>query len=275
MLAQSYATLEHMTNSRVILGLGAGELVNTQPYGLRYEKTVSRLEEAVQVIKLLWGSRTDELINYNGKFFKLENAIFGLPPLQHRPQIWIGGNGERMCRIAADHADGWLPYYLTTEEYKEKLKIVRDECSRIGRDFEQIEKAIILRLIIDTNREECSRIMETPLVKALALDFPADLYRNLGYRHPLGEDFHSLTDYIPSKYTRDEITHAIEQIPSEVVKQSYVWGNIEDVVDKLDEYRKAGVQTVVLFNCTFLGDLTKLLSSYSCIDELVSNFKER
>jgi phthiodiolone/phenolphthiodiolone dimycocerosates ketoreductase len=275
MLAQSYATLEHITNGRVILGLGAGELENVQPYGLKYEKVVSRLEEALQVIRLLWNSRKDELINYDGKFFKLKDAVFGLPPLRRRPQIWIGGMGERMCRITANYADGWLPFNLTTEEYKEKLSIVGEECSRIGRDFGQIEKAIFLPVIIDTSREECSRIMEAPLVKAGALLAPASLYRNLGYKHPLGEDFYAVTDYIPAKYTKDEVARTMEKVPPEVVKQSFVWGNVEDVIDKLEEYVKAGVQTVVFWNFTVLGDITKVQSSYSCIDELVSHFKEK
>jgi phthiodiolone/phenolphthiodiolone dimycocerosates ketoreductase len=80
MLAQSYATLEHVTNSRVILGIGAGELENVKPYGLKYEKVASRLEEALQMIKLLWNAERDELINYDGKHFKLKDAVFELPP---------------------------------------------------------------------------------------------------------------------------------------------------------------------------------------------------
>jgi len=275
MLAQSYATLEHITNSRVILGIGAGELENVEPYGLKYEKVVSRLEEALQVIKLLWGFEGNELINYNGRFFKLRDAVFELPPLRSRPSIWIGGAGERMCRITARYSDGWLPSTVNVEEYKEKLNIIKDECGGIGRDFNEIEKGVYLHIIIDHSREECLRIMEAPLIKAGALLIPANIYEKLGYKHPLGENFYSLTDYIPAKYTREEVLKAIECVPMEVVQESFLWGNIEDVIDKLDKYRKAGVQTVVFWNFTFLGDVNKIGSSYECIDQLVSYFKEK
>jgi phthiodiolone/phenolphthiodiolone dimycocerosates ketoreductase len=274
MLAQSYATLEHLTNSRVVLGIGAGELENIQPYGLKYEKMVSRMEEALQVIKLLWGSNRDELINHDGKFFKLKNAVFDLPPLLSRPEIWIGGAGERMCKITARHADGWIPFTLDVDEYKDRLQIIKEECNRIGRDFNKIEKAIYLNLMIDESREECLRIMDTPLIKAGALLLPSTIYEKLGYKHPLGEDFYALTDYIPAKYTKEEALKAIESVPREVVKESLVWGSVEDVIDKLDKYRKAGAQTAVFWNLTFLGDPTKVKSSYSCIDQLVSHFKE-
>ena len=49
---------------------------------------------------------------------------------------------------------------------------------------------------------------------------------------------------------------------------------VDDVIEKLDKYRKAGVQTVVFWNFTFLGDVNKIGSSYECIDQLVNYFKE-
>ncbi|MEM2522823.1 MAG: LLM class flavin-dependent oxidoreductase [Candidatus Bathyarchaeia archaeon] len=275
MLAQSYATLEHITNSRVILGIGAGELENVEPYGLRYEKVVSRLEEALKVVKLLWEAKRDELINFDGEFFKLKGAVFELPPLKKRPPIWIGGSGERMCKITAKYADGWLPSGLTPQEYSQRLEVIKEECRKIGRKFEEIERAVYLNLIVDESREECLRLMkESPIIKAGALLAPASLYEKLGYQHPLGENFYPLTDYIPAKYSRKEIMKAVESIPLEVVQESFVWGNIEDVIDKLDKYRKQGVQTAVFWNFTFLGNASKVKSSYSCLDKIVSYFSE-
>jgi len=275
MLAQSYATLEHVSNSRVMLGIGAGELENVEPYGLKYKKVVSRFEEALQVIRLLWGSKRDELVNYDGKFFKLKDAVFELPPLRKRPPIWIGGAGERMCRITARYGDGWLPTIVDLEEYKGKLGIIKQECGRIDRDFDEIEKGIYLNLIIDKSREECLRIMEAPLIKAGALLTPASVYEKLGYEHPLGENFYAVTDYIPAKYAREEVMEAIKRVPLEVVQESFLWGSVEDVINKLDKYRKAGAQTAVFWNFTFFGDINKVKSSYECIDQLVNYFKEK
>lgn len=275
MLAQSYATLEHVTNSRVILGIGAGELENVEPYGLKYEKVVSRLEEALKVIKLLWGAKRDELNSFDGEFFKLKDAVFELPPLNKRPPIWIGGSGERMCRITAKYADGWLPSGLTPIEYGERLEVIKEECRKSGRNFEEIERGVYLNLVVDESREECLRLLrEAPLIKAGALLTPATVYEKLGYQHPLGKNFYPLKDYVPAKYKRDEAMKAIEKVSFEVVQESFIWGNVEDVIDKLDEYRKSGVQTAVFWNFTFLGDATKVKSSYSCLDQIVSYFGE-
>jgi phthiodiolone/phenolphthiodiolone dimycocerosates ketoreductase len=179
-----------------------------------------------------------------------------------------------MCKITARYADGWLPLAMNVEDYKKRLGIMKEECNKIGRKFDEIEKGLYLHLIIDKSREECLRIMEAPLIKAGALLAPANVYENLGYKHPLGENFHPLTDYIPAKHVKEEVTKAIENVPQKVVQESFLWGNVEDVIEKLDRYRKAGVQTVVFWNFTFLGDVTKIKSSYACIDQLVDYFRE-
>src|SRR5437660_3837764 len=54
-VARTFVTLSLATQGRAVLGLGAGERLNTEPYGLDYGKQVSRLEEALQLVRLLWG----------------------------------------------------------------------------------------------------------------------------------------------------------------------------------------------------------------------------
>ena len=54
MLAQTALTIDHLSRGRFILGLGSGETENTVPYGFDFANPVSRFEEAIKVIKLLW-----------------------------------------------------------------------------------------------------------------------------------------------------------------------------------------------------------------------------
>ncbi len=79
-LAQTFLTLDELSKGRTILGIGAGEKENTVPYGIRWENPVSRLEEAVIIIRKLW--QNDEQVNYNGKFWKLEHALLRLKPFK-------------------------------------------------------------------------------------------------------------------------------------------------------------------------------------------------
>src|SRR5437870_1734275 len=56
-LARAALTLQHVSKGRFILGIGAGERENTEPYGIPLGKAASRFEEALKVIRLLWGDR--------------------------------------------------------------------------------------------------------------------------------------------------------------------------------------------------------------------------
>src|SRR5208282_5621982 len=69
MLAQAALTVDHLSNGRFILGVGSGEAANGVPYGFDLSKPVSRFEEALKVIKLLWDSEGP--VDFEGQFYRL------------------------------------------------------------------------------------------------------------------------------------------------------------------------------------------------------------
>ncbi|MFB0562336.1 MAG: LLM class flavin-dependent oxidoreductase [Candidatus Lokiarchaeia archaeon] len=275
MLAQSFATLEHITNGRVVLGIGAGEKENCEPFGLPYTKIVSRLEEALQIIRLCWDSERDELLNFDGKFWTLREAVFELPPLKGRPPICIGGAGPRMAKLVGTYADGWMPFMIDYDNYKNRLQIIKEAAGRAGRDYDKIEKGLYTSLIIDKSHDECIRIMQAPLIKARALTTPSEIFEKYGYEHPLGKKFYGLTDFVPSRFSKKEALEAIEKVPLEVVQEAYMWGTPEEVIEKLNGYIKLGMEHWGVWNETYFGDATKVSSSYRCLGEVMKYFKEQ
>ena len=83
MLAQTALTLDHVAGGRAILGLGSGERMNITPYGMEWSRPYSRLAEAIDVMRLLWSS--DGPVDFDGRFFRLEDAVLGLEPLRGPP----------------------------------------------------------------------------------------------------------------------------------------------------------------------------------------------
>src|SRR5581483_2691332 len=107
--AQAAATLHLLTRGRAILGIGSGERVGNEPYGVDWSKPVARFEEAMATIRALWDSK-GELVNRDSPFFPLRNAIFDLPPYRGKwPEIWIGAHGPRMLRAVGRYGDGFFP----------------------------------------------------------------------------------------------------------------------------------------------------------------------
>src|SRR3954447_9730444 len=78
LIAQAMLTLSHMTKRPPILGIGAGERLNTEPYGLDFSHPVGRLEEALKIIRLCFSSL--EPIDFEGKYYRLDGAVMSLRP---------------------------------------------------------------------------------------------------------------------------------------------------------------------------------------------------
>ena len=121
MLAQTALTIDHLARGRFILGLGSGETENTVPYGFDFSKPVSRFEESLKVIKLLWES--DGPVDFEGQFYKLHHARMDTEPFEGRfPKIWMAASGPRMLDIAGRYADGWWPAgAYSPEEYAAEI----------------------------------------------------------------------------------------------------------------------------------------------------------
>jgi len=270
-MLQQAVTANHATEGRFILGIGAGEAENIVPYGFNFEKPVAKLEEALQLIRILLNSDFGEKINFEGKFFRLKDAVFDLKPVGEMP-IWIGAHGDKMLRLTAKYANGWLPTTLPPEIYAEKAQKLEKFAREEGRNPEEIKKAIFVSLVVDEDRKEVEKLLGTTILKIHALLLPSEYYEMLGYKHPFGR-FYGLLDYIPTKYSREDIIRAVNEIPDKVSKIAFLAGTKDEVVEELEKYEKIGVEHVVLWNLTYFGDVAKIKSSYALIDEIIKMFR--
>ena len=160
LLAKMVATLDVISNGRLEFGIGAGVQKNEhEAYGIPFPKPserIDRMKEAVEIIKKMW---TEENANYQGKYYTINNAMCQPKPLQTpHPPITIGGSGEKLTlKVAAQHADRYdWGYVPSLEQYKHKLKILKNHCNAVNRDFQEIGKSCWLggQIFIAQNREE-------------------------------------------------------------------------------------------------------------------------
>jgi len=145
-LANTLVTIDHLSGGRLEIGLGAGWHADEyRAYGIPFlpiGKRMDILEEGIQVVRKL---TTEERANFAGKYFTLENAACNPKPLQGRPRIWVGGNGEkRTLRIAARHADGWNTPYTSPDEFSRLSGVLDMWCDKEGRDPASIERNVNL-----------------------------------------------------------------------------------------------------------------------------------
>lgn len=248
-LARTFVTLSHATAGRAILGIGAGEKENTVPYGLDYTKQASRLEEALEILRLCWDG-AGKMISFEGKFWKLDRAVFDLPPFEGRaPRVWIGAHGPRMLDITGRYGDGWYPSYpMKPAEYGEKLGVIRKAAAEAGRDPEAIVAGYQIYVVVTEEHETAHHIMSSPLAKAMALVAPASQWESAGKKHPLGPGFEGLRDYVPEWMTEDELREATGQFDLSVLHDTVVHGTPDEVVGQLEPFIDEGLEHIVFGN---------------------------
>ena len=107
LLAKTVATLDRMSNGRVILGVGTGYLKPEYfAMGVDFEERNDLFDESIEVMRKTW---TGEAVTYTGRHFDARD-VRALPrPAQDTVPIWIGGNSKLTRRRVAEKAQGWMP----------------------------------------------------------------------------------------------------------------------------------------------------------------------
>ncbi|MHB8435234.1 MAG: LLM class flavin-dependent oxidoreductase, partial [Acidimicrobiales bacterium] len=141
-LAKMAATVDRISDGRVILGLGAGWQRNEHTaYGIdlpEIPELLGRLDEACQVVRTLLDN---EWSDFEGRWYQLVNAPCEPKPVQPHLPLLVGVAGEKIAmRIAARHADIWN-YWGTPESIAHKLTVLDRHCEEIGRDPLTIERS--------------------------------------------------------------------------------------------------------------------------------------
>jgi F420-dependent oxidoreductase-like protein len=137
-LAKEIVTVDHVSNGRAILGIGAGwNEREHRAYGIPFPSAgdrVEMLEESLQIMESLF---TQQRTTFHGQHYQLEDAPFAPKPVQAKLPVLIGGTRPRMLKVIARHADLW-DTSRDPKQLEEGLEQIRINCEEIGRDPQEI-----------------------------------------------------------------------------------------------------------------------------------------
>lgn len=147
-LAKETATLDLLSQGRLIFGVGAGWLESEMAdHGVVYRTRFQRLKEQIQAIKEIW--RTDES-EFHGKFVDFDKMrAFPKPFRRRQPPIIMGGEGDKAIECAAEVCDGWAPWTLEWPKAKEAIGKLREQAASKGRDPSSLEISLFENSIPD------------------------------------------------------------------------------------------------------------------------------
>jgi alkanesulfonate monooxygenase SsuD/methylene tetrahydromethanopterin reductase-like flavin-dependent oxidoreductase (luciferase family) len=161
-LAKSAVTLDHLSEGRFELGLGAGwHHRESDAFGLGMPSdSGARLDLLAEVVQAVQRLLAGERVTYRGRYLELSDALCSPRPVQDHLPVWVGGTGERRTlRIAARHADGWNATYVSSEEYARLNGVLDGWCETEGRDPSSIQRSVNLLLLVgpDDRRAKAAR----------------------------------------------------------------------------------------------------------------------
>ena len=181
-VAKQVATLDTISNGRVIFGVGVGGEfpLEFQLCGVPVEERGARLSEGIRVLRKLWSG---EAVAHDGRFYSFPEVAIQPPPAQPGgPPIWCGGRADAALRRAGRLADGWMSYVVDPERYRRSLETIAAAMADAGRTLDTFGTSHLLFVRLDKDRESALAFAAEFLSVRYAMDFSraAERYCALG-----------------------------------------------------------------------------------------------
>ncbi|MFN8108988.1 MAG: LLM class flavin-dependent oxidoreductase [Thermoleophilia bacterium] len=272
-LAQTALTLDHITRGRFVLGVGTGEALNLAPLDLRNDRPLARLDEALQVMRLLFS--TPDEVDFAGDHITLRGAAVGLRPYgEVPPPIWVAAHRPRGLRLVGRLADGWLPVATNVDRYREMWDVVRAAARAADRPEGAVTPGGYVRVALAEDDETARRIcVDSTLLRFITLTAPSESFTAQGAEHPLGAGVFGLTRFLPTGLGRAEALALADRVPGSVVLDTVVAGTPATVAAHLAAVAEAGARHLQVVNMTPLADPTRAAASEALLGEALTDLR--
>jgi F420-dependent oxidoreductase-like protein len=251
--AMTAITLDHLSNGRFILGLGAsGPQVVEGWYGQPYPKPLARTREYVEIIRKIVAR---EEVEFDGEHYQLPfkgGTGLGKPlksivrPLRNEIPIFLGAEGPKNVAMTAEIADGWLPIFFSPKMdgwYREALTegFARPTARHTPDDFEVV---CVVPTIIADDVEGCADFMRPMLalyiggMGARSMNFHFELFARMGYEAECNK--------IQELYLEGHKADAIAAVPTAMVEDVALIGPQAKILDELERWRSTVLTTMLV-----------------------------
>lgn len=182
------ATMDHITDGRLVLGIGAGWQANEHAqYGIELPppgELRRRLDESATVIRMLLSQQRSD---FDGRYYQLTNAICEPKPVQSHLPLMIGAKGDLMLRVVARHADVWNMWGLP-EPFAARSAELDRACEEVGRDPGGIERSTQALVFLTDDEAEGRRLVEMVAPRAAIAGPPERFAETVANWRDIGVD---------------------------------------------------------------------------------------
>jgi probable F420-dependent oxidoreductase len=246
-IAMAAASVDYFSNGRFILGVGSSHKVQVEPeHSLEFTRPVQRLRECVDIIRAILKNSD---VNYHGEIYDIDRFDLWFQPLRKEIPVYVAAVFPKMLEICGEIAEGAILTWCTLDHAAEAAEAVGLGARNAGRNPADVDVSSLLPCAVSDNREAARDLMRMPIA-SYAGRFPR--YRKL----MVDAGFPEEVEDVRAAWQAGRTQEALNLVPSGLIDQIGLVGTKEEVREKLDEYRKAGI-TLPIVSPRFMGDGAK------------------
>ena len=135
LLAKQLATLDRMSNGRLLpaFGLGVADPTEQQAFNVERKQRAKIFDEALTLMRKCW---LDEVVNFDGEHFQVNGLRVEPKPKQSPPEVWLGGIAPSELKRVARMSDGWLPSFVTPDDAAAGWQMITSHATELGRTID-------------------------------------------------------------------------------------------------------------------------------------------
>ncbi len=249
MTAMTAATLDQISNGRMILGIGSsGPQVSEGWHGVRFGKQLARTRDYVAVLRM---ALARERLEYSGETLELplpdgpgKALKLTIGTVQEQVPIYIAAIGPKNTQLTGEIADGVIPTLFSPEHVavmRDELQIGVDRAGN-GKTLADIDIAPTVQVYVSDNMEDARNLMR-PFIGLYVGGMGSreqNFYNQLVRRYGFDDAAQEVQDlYLDGK--KDE---AMAALPDELIDMVAICGPADHVRERIAAYREAGVGTL-------------------------------
>lgn len=239
LLSMASATLNDLYPGRFILGLGSSTKALVEDWhGMRFERPVSRLRDAVNIVRELTAGRE---VNYEGPVLSVRGYRMRVRPRSAPPPIYLAALGPEAMRAVAELANGWLPYLLPLRGLAESVARIREDSAKAGRPRDAVCIAPMVLTAVSEDREAGRAAAREHIAFYMGAMGPH--YRGFVARF----GFETEVEHIRRAWEAKQQAEARSAVSDLMLEQIAIAGTPDECRTKLAALRAAGADLPILF----------------------------